>query len=58
VTGRIRVLDIAPSANSTRTFGVLVRGPEALSEHDTVDNFARTSVTESLFIGGFESGGP
>lgn len=55
VTGRIRVLDIAASLAPTRTFGLNVRGPEALGETDTVDNFASARVTQSLFAGDFDS---
>ena len=54
VTGRIRVLDIDSEADPIRFIGVSARGPEALDEHDTIDNFARTSVVESLFLGGFD----
>jgi hypothetical protein len=54
VTGRIGVLDIDASLAATRTFGLNVRGPEALSESDTVDNFASAGVTQSLFVGDFD----
>jgi hypothetical protein len=53
VTGHIRVLDVF-SGDATRYLGANARGPEALNELETVDNFARTSVVESLFFGGFD----
>lgn len=50
ITGQIRVLD----ATDTETFTATTYGPIGLSEQDTLNNFARTTVTQSLFRDGFD----
>ncbi len=51
ISGQIVVLE---SPDSPAPFTAVVYGPAGLSEQDTINNFARTSIMQCLFCDGFE----
>lgn len=51
ISGEMRVL----VNDEVSYFGGVVAGPVGLSESDTINNFARSTVVQSLFADGFES---
>ena len=44
----------ALAGEETNYFGVGTYGPNSLSEPNTINNFARTTLIESLFRNGFD----
>ena len=52
IRGEVLVLD----ATDSQRVSAMVTGPLALSEEDSIDNFARVDILQSLFANGFEPG--